>query len=81
MIVCLALESNRAAWRKTDDARIAHKSTAHKWCVYVVGGGSQLIDQRWASAAVIGGDQRSKCFVRTVLAPRLGNRFQLDIGW
>ena len=81
VIVCLALESNRAAWCKTDDARIAHKCTAHKWCIDAVGGGAQLIDQRWASDAVVGGDRRPKCFVGAMLTPRLRNRFEFDVGW
>ncbi len=40
----------------------------------------KLLQQRWIVRAVVGGDARPERLVRAVLAPRLGERLELDVG-
>ena len=80
VIVRFGLESDRRIAPESDDARVADECRLHERCIDRVGAVAQHLDERGTILAVVGRDRRSERLVGAVFAPRLGERFELDVG-
>ena len=79
MVVGLGLEGDRRARRERDDPGVADERRAHERRGDAVGGVAQLAEQVDARRPSVG-DRGPERLVGAVLAPRLGERLQLDVG-
>ncbi len=76
----LGLDGERRAFGERHDAGVADEGTAQERCVDRDRRVAQLVHQWRDGIAVSVGDASSEGLVRAVLAPRLGQRLQLDVG-
>ena len=80
VVVRLGLERDGRALAERHDPGVADERRPHERRVDGVGGGAQLVEQRRQRRAVGGRDRGPERLVGAVLAPRLGQRLQLDVG-
>ncbi len=84
MVVGLGLERDRGALGELDDAGIADERRPHERCIDRFGAPAELSHQRGdlgRSVGPAGGvDDRTERLVGAVLAPRLGECLDLDVG-
>ena len=80
VVVRLGLHRDGGAGHERDDAGVADERAAHERRVEVGGGVAQLNEQRRDRRPVGQGDGRAERLVCAVLAPRLGQRLELDVG-
>ena len=80
VVVRLRFHGDGRAFGERHDAGVADEGAAQE---RRVDGGrcvAQLLQERRDCLAVVAGDARPERLVRAVLAPRLGERLQLDVG-